>query len=61
MMMVVGYAPTSPRVAKSGRIEYPASWEVMLLGHGQLTIWPWTRMNDQLCLLEEWDESRFVR
>lgn len=53
MMVVVGYAPTSPRETKFGKVVQ--NWEVWLLSHrGELSTVMWYQMKDY-CTLEEWE------
>lgn len=51
--MVVGYAPTPPRVASSGRVIASASWEVLFLVNGALDVRHYTSL-ENMYLLEEW-------
>lgn len=55
-MMVVGYAPTSPRETKWGKVVQ--NWEVWLLSHrGELSTTMWYQLKDY-CLIEEWDDAQ---
>lgn len=60
LMMVVGYAPTSPlEVTSSRRVQVMASsWEVWLLTtQWKLLTWAWWRLPDEACLPEDWDAA----
>lgn len=50
--MVVGYAPTSPRVSM-GKVVEAASWQVLLLSNGSLVTHSWYWLGE-LCPAEEW-------
>lgn len=54
-MMVVGYAPTSPRATKWGDIAQ--NWEVWLLSHRrELSTVMWYQMKD-FYTVEEWEAA----
>lgn len=61
MALVLGYAPTSPLVSKkTGNIQVPASWEVLLLENGTLEVRSWTTLDGGIYgiyTVEEWEQA----